>query len=155
MRPEYIDAVQSVEWGWSFWTIFLLPVFLIWSSVLYRPLKALPRRGSIIAAGFFAGCFLFWVFTLIHLELVQNCKGDNMQTSEERRDYSADNPFAPMAAIPIAAVYCTINLVAASLVFGSIRFVRMVSSTKTETVETDNETRKSDHDDNPYRTPNS
>ena len=134
MRPEYIDAVESAQWGWSFRVTFLLPLFLVWSTVLYRPLNVLPKRKAIIALGFIAACLLFWIFTMVHLEIIQNCKEYHMRTTEERRDFSGDNPFACVTAIPIAVVYCAANLAAASLTFGSIRLVRMVTSIERGTV---------------------
>ncbi len=154
MRPEYIEAVDAVRWGWSFWATFGLPLLIIWSTVLFRPVPPLPKRHIIIASGFSAGCILFWVLTLTHLELVQHAKSVHMQTNEERRDFSGDNPFAPLAAIPVSGIYCFINLVAASFVFWGIRFVCFVraklSSNKKEGADFSTSQRD---ENNPYKPP--
>ncbi len=44
MRPEYIEAVDAVRNGWSFWIIYILPALVIWISMFIRPFRPLRFR---------------------------------------------------------------------------------------------------------------
>ncbi len=34
MRPEYLEGVDAVRWGWSYWLMIIVPATLIWLSAL-------------------------------------------------------------------------------------------------------------------------
>jgi hypothetical protein len=113
MRPEYIDAVNAVRWGWSLWAVFVVPATLLWTTAFFRR-----RLLAVRAASFFAACFLFWAIVIFHVNHIQNTKYNHMQTVAEEEDWSRDTwkVFAPITAIPYAIVYCTINAALAYLV---------------------------------------
>ena len=120
MRPEYIEAVEEVRTSWSFWLIYILPACVIWFSVLFRPLRSLRFQTIIICVAFILACYLYVECVWFHANRIQSAKETNMQTEEERLDWSGDvwRVFAPIAAIPSSLFYCTMNLVVA----GMIRF---------------------------------
>jgi hypothetical protein len=118
MRPEYIEAVNAVRTGWSFWIIWILPACVIWFSMLVRPLRPHCYGIVIICGAFVLAIFLFWYFAVSHAERIQSAKEANMQTEAERQDWASDTwrVFAPLFAIPYSLVYCTINLITAGLI---------------------------------------
>ena len=122
MRPEYIDAVDAVRFGWSLWLTLLLPAAIIWYAVLARPFPKVEDRAAIGCGGVAVGCILFWSLFLVHVERVQSAKEFHMQTETEQRDFGADVgvTFAPATAILAAAIYCMINLVAANLMYAIV-----------------------------------
>lgn len=118
MRPEYIDAVNAVRTGWSFWIIWILPACVIWFSMLLRPFRPHRYRVMIICGAFVLASFLFWYCYASYAERIQSAKEANMQTEAERQDWTADTwrVFAPISAIPWSLAYCTINLAVAGLI---------------------------------------
>lgn len=118
MRPEYIEAVNAVRTGWSFWIIWILPACVIWLSMLLRPFRPHRYRIIILCGTFILANILFWYYAVSHTERIQSAKYANMQTEAEKQDWSADTwrVFAPIIAIPWSLAYCTINLAAAGLI---------------------------------------
>jgi hypothetical protein len=112
MRPEYIEAVDAVRWGWSLWATFLVPTAIIWFGTIRC------RQGSSRWLFYLAAVVAFWAFGVFHANSLQHAKFANMQTDAESDDWSADTwkVFAPISAAVYAAVYCALNVVAAMLV---------------------------------------
>lgn len=133
MRPEYIEAVNAVRTGWSYWIIWILPACLIWLPMLIRPFRPHRYRIAIVCGGFVLANYLFLHCVTSHAQRIQSAKHANMQTEEERRDWSSDTwrVFAPIAAIPWSLAYCTINLAAAGLIRMSIVHVHKTLRSRT------------------------
>jgi len=132
MRPEYVQAVDAVRNGWSFWIIWILPACVIWISMLFRPFRRHRYRIAIVLGAFVLANFLFWYCTVSHAERIQLAKRANMQTAAEQNDWTSDTwrVFAPIFAIQPALAYCTINLAAAWLIRSLILYILKMTKSK-------------------------
>lgn len=118
MRPEYVEAVDSVRWGWSFWLMVVVPAGLIWLSALQA------KEGCFFsAAGFGAALVACWFLMVFHTNHIQATKERLMVTEAEGDDFASDtwNTFAPFTAVPYSIVYCSLN---ALLAYGVISILR-------------------------------
>jgi len=118
LRPEYIEAIDAVRWGWSFWIAFWLPAAIIWLATFSRPIPEAENRVA-VGCGFFAlACFLCWIFIVMHGNLIQSAKERHMETQAEMDDFTTDTWHlnASVTAVPIAVIYCGLNLAFAAVV---------------------------------------
>ena len=126
MRPEYIEAVDAVSTGWSYWLVFILPACVIWFSMLFRPFRSYRYQALLVCAAFAFACILFLVGVCFHGDRIQSAKKANMQTASEKLDWTGDTGrvFAPIIAIPQSFVYCIVNLVSAGVFRLMINHIR-------------------------------
>jgi NADH:ubiquinone oxidoreductase subunit 5 (subunit L)/multisubunit Na+/H+ antiporter MnhA subunit len=119
MRPEYIEAIDAVRWGWSLRICFAVPTLIIWLGFLFSNPTSSKRQIVIQLGVFLVACLSQWALIVFHANHIQSTKYHWMQTPEEEADWSSDTwrVFAPITSIPFVIVYCTANLVAA----GSLR----------------------------------
>jgi hypothetical protein len=132
MRPEYIEAVDAVSTGWSYWLVFILPACVIWFSMLFRPFRSYRYQKLLVCSVFVLACILYVVGVCFHVNRIQAAKAENMQTESEQQDWWGDTGrvFAPIIAIPHSFVYCIVNLVSAGvfrLMLNHIRRARRAS----------------------------
>jgi hypothetical protein len=135
MRPEYIEAVEAVRGGWAYWLIYILPAFVIWSSMfltmLFRSLRPLRCQILIICGAFILACYLYLECHKFYINRIWDTKEANMQTEEERLDWSGDVgrvftlAFAPWTSF----CYCTINLILAGMIRLLILCSRRINET--------------------------
>lgn len=121
MRPEYIEAIDAVRWGWSLRICFAVPTLIIWLGILFSN-PTLNKRQIVIQLGVFLfACLSQWALIVFHANHIQSTKYQWMQTPEEEADWASDlwNVLAPFTSIPIVIVYCTANLVAAGFLRGT------------------------------------
>jgi hypothetical protein len=118
MRNEYIEAVNAVRGGWTYWIIFVLPACLIWLTMLLRPFRPHRYLKTILTLTFLLACYIYADRTIYYVERIQHTKEANMKTEAEIQDWSSDTwrVFAKLTAMPIALFFCTCNLIAAGLV---------------------------------------
>ena len=116
MRPEYLDAVDAVRWGWSYWLALAVPAGLIWFSA-YRQ-----RAGCIL---FVAACLVGWCLSFYHIEHLWDTKGQLAQTEAEREDFTSDvsRVFAPVNLVPYVLRYCCLHAAVSQVVFYGYRRV--------------------------------
>lgn len=106
MRPEYVDAVDAVRWGWSLWVVFVIPAGLIWLSALW------PKGSCLISAsGFAVAVVACWILLVFHSNHIQATKERLRVTEAEQRDWASDtwNTFAGVTAVPYSLIYCSLN----------------------------------------------
>jgi len=62
-------------------------------------------------------CYLYVDCVWFHANRIESAKKEDMQTAEERQDWSADTGrvFLPVFAIGASIVYCAVNLIAAGV----------------------------------------
>ncbi len=135
MRPEYIEAVNAAQRGWSYWLIWTLPAALIWLSALAW---LLPQRVEHrLALGKYSvpvlvnvtciiAMLICWMLIVFHVNHVQWVKHRLAEMPEEWVEYSADTPvtFAPITGAFYAFGYCILQAVPANAIgFIAGRFV--------------------------------
>ena len=156
MRPEYKYAVEAVRWGWSLWSVFLLPACLIWYFMFFRLLPKLKQRVAIGGVVFVVASGMFWMLIWFHANRVLATKYAHMRTEVEARDWADDSlsVFARFAAIPVGMAYCGLNFLIAWLVRSYVS-EPVKTSTASGTAETGRRspgTNRGD-DENPYTPP--
>lgn len=108
MRPEYQAAVEAVRFGWSFWTIWIIPALMIWVTLLLP--TSMPRWMKIgIGVVVFGIAFVtFLCLTVFHLHRLQSTRERLAKTWREEVDVADDTGrlMAPFRAIPYGFVYC-------------------------------------------------
>lgn len=91
----------------------------------------------------------------MHGNRIQGAKERQMQTDAEMEDWSSDtwHSFAPITAMPVALVYCSLNLLGAGVVRGTIALIShwVTSRTHRETTFPSYDTAIVDK--NPYHPP--
>jgi len=129
MRPEYIEAVDAVRTGWSSWIVWILPVCVVWASVLFRPFRAYRRQKLLVFGAFILANYLYLEGVCLHANRIQSAKKQNMQTQAERKDWSSDTwrVFGPIFAIGPSVGWCTLNLISAGVFRLMINRIRRIS----------------------------
>lgn len=124
MRPEYVEAVDAVRFGGFLWLIFLLPAAIIWYAVLTRSVPNVGGRVVLGYSGFPLACIVFWGLAAFHVNHIQSTKLSHAITDAEFIDYSSDTwaTFAPVTVIPVALVFCMVNLIFANLALAIIKW---------------------------------
>lgn len=116
MRAEYVQAIDDVRWGISFWPILIIPAGLLWYAAFGR------RIGCLYFAAAWTIC---WLLFVIHADHIQSTKLRLAVTAEERWDVDNDTWFVYVGgtAIFYSLVYVTANARLAHIVASGGRWL--------------------------------
>ena len=110
MRPEYVEAVNAVRWGFTLWIVFIVPTLLIGGLFVVTPISRAQPQWTHLLVIFAAAVFTSWLLTLLHVEYLQATKFANAQTTAEQEDWASDTwrVFAPVTSIPYTVGFCSL-----------------------------------------------
>ena len=91
MKPAFSQMdFSSVEWGWSFWLIVLLPAIVAFSAGLYSGATKRPVRAQLLLIFVHVLCLslLFYGLWTFHIERIDQAKVDYFMKHENSPTFS-------------------------------------------------------------------